>query len=86
MLAESAREVRRRLGRDAPGSTAVECQEAHDESEAQRELRDKFLELKTKNQTSKLEKVSAEKQTKHTRRIYKNFWRMVEHEGGLVNR
>ena len=54
--------------------------------DAQVAFREKVLSIRCKNAKGKFAKESTEKQTHRTARVYKNFWKMVEAEGGAINK
>ena len=53
---------------------------------AQDTLRLNWKTTTVKNLSGSMERSSTEKQTKKTTRLYKNFWKIVEAEGGIVNK
>ena len=64
---------------------------AHTEAEkfgrkAQDTLRLNWKTTTVKNLSGSMERSSTEKQTKTTTRVYTHFWKIVEAEGGIVNK
>lgn len=55
-------------------------------TKAQAAFRTQWMALNITGATATASKETTEKQTHRTSRLYKNFWKMVEAEGGLMNR
>ena len=53
---------------------------------AKQVFRDEWQRLNITNVTAKAQSSATDKQTRRTSRVYKNYWKMVEAEGGLMNR